>query len=193
MSRNTKQTMTKHACRERGCIAAISCPGPFASSAGFTMIELLMVIVIMAIAAAVVVPMASSAASMQLRSAANMVAADLEYAKSMSISRGQWHSVVFDPTNEAYRIVGDDGVTVIPHPVKQGFDYVMNFQSESRLSRVDILSANFDGSSTVRFDYFGSPQGGLGPLNSGAITLRAGDAERTVNVEPVTGFISVSD
>ena len=156
------------------------------------MIELLMVIVIMAIAAAVVVPMASSAASMQLRSAANMVAADLEYAKSMSISRGQWHSISFDPANEAYQIV-DEGGTPIPHPVKKGFNYVMNFQSESRLSRVDIVSVSFDGSPTVNFDYFGSPHGGLGPLNNGAITLRAGDAERTINVEPVTGFISVSD
>ena len=57
---------------------------------GFTMIELLIVVAILAIAAAIVVPMASSAGSMQLRAAGNMVAADLEYAKSMSISRGQF-------------------------------------------------------------------------------------------------------
>jgi len=56
---------------------------------GFTAIELLVVVMIMAIAAFTVVPMLSSASSMQIRSAANMIMADLEYAKSMAISRGQ--------------------------------------------------------------------------------------------------------
>ncbi len=56
---------------------------------GFTIIEVILVVLIIGIAAAVVVPMASSASGMQLRAAVNMVAADIEYAKSMAISRGQ--------------------------------------------------------------------------------------------------------
>jgi hypothetical protein len=72
--------------------------------------------------------------------------------------------------------------------VKKGFAYVVNFQSESRLNRVDIVSANFDGLTTVTFDYLGSPLS-----NGGVITLGAGGANRTITVEPVTGFISVSD
>ena len=70
---------------------------------GFTIIEVILVVLIIGIAAAVVVPMVSSAGGMQIRAAVNMVAADLEYAKSMAISRGQPYSVVFDKTTETYQ------------------------------------------------------------------------------------------
>jgi type II secretion system protein H len=174
-----------------------ACPGvtmsPLRKQTGFTLIEILIVVVIIAIAAMVVVPLASSAASMQIRSAANMIAADLEYAKSMAISRGQNFSVVFDKTEESYRIKNQDG-EVIAHPVKKGFDYVVDFRNESRLDKVDIVDVDFDATSEVKFDYLGSPyNGGNSPLNSGVISLQAGGSTVTVNVEPVTGFISVED
>jgi prepilin-type N-terminal cleavage/methylation domain-containing protein len=178
---NTKPSIVRHTSRHPGC------------GGGFTLIELLIVIVILAISAAIVVPMASSAASMQLRSAVNMVAADLEYAKSMAIGTGQRHSVVFDAANETYQITDADG-NPIAHPVKKGFLYVMNFRSEGRLDQVDIVSADFDGTGTVSFDYLGSPYNGASTaLNSGGITLQAGGISRAVSVEPVTGFVSISD
>jgi len=163
---------------------------------GFTMIELLIVMAIIAIAAAIAVPMVSSAGSMQLRSAVTMMAADLEYAKSLSISRGQRYAVVFDKATETYRIIDQNGAT-IPHPIKKGFRYTIDFRADSRLDQVDIVNANFDGAAAVSFDYLGSPYSGTGgaaaPMNSGVITLRAGVSTRTVSVEPVTGFISVSN
>lgn len=157
------------------------------------MIELVVVMAILAVAAAIAVPMLSSTGSMQLRAAVNIVAADLEYAKSMSISRGQRYSVVFDKTTERYRIVDDSGTT-IPHPVKKGFLYTVDFRADSRISQVDIFNVSFDGTSQVSFDYLGSPFNGGGTnLNSGVITLKAGGITRTVSVEPVTGFISISN
>lgn len=167
----------------------------------FTLIELMVVMFVLAIAAAIVVPMASSAGTVQLRSAATMVAADLEYAKSMAISRGKRYSVVFNITTEAYRIedrslpVGDPG-RIIDHPVKKGFKYLIDFRNDGRLDRVDIVTAKFNNNSTdtIVFDSLGSPYDGSdGPLNSGVITLQAGGLSRTVNVEPVTGFITVSN
>jgi prepilin-type N-terminal cleavage/methylation domain-containing protein len=163
---------------------------------GFTLIELMIVVVILAIAAAVVVPMASSAGTMQLRAAVNVVAADLEYAESMSISRGQKYAVVFDKATESYRVTDESGAT-IPHPIKKGFLYTVDFRDDGRLDQVDIVDVSFDGAAAVSFDYLGSPYSGTGgsaaPLNSGVITLRAGSVTRTVNVEPVTGYISVSN
>jgi len=153
----------------------------------------MIVLLIMAVAAAIAVPMVSSAGSMQIRSAANMVAADLEYAKSLAIGTGQRHSVVFDADNEAYSITNASGTTV-PHPVKKGFDYVVNFAADGRLDQVDIVDVNFDGTGTVSFDYLGSSYNGAGSgLSSGTVTLRASGVTRTVSVEPVTGFISISD
>ena len=151
---------------------------------GFTMLEILIVVVIIAIAALTVVPMMSSAGSLQIRSAANMIAADLEYAKSMAISRGQNFSVEFDESADSYRILDQDD-KVIPHPVKKGFDYVVNFQNDSRLNKVDITGADFNASPSVQFDCLGSPDYG------GTVSLSAGGTTATVRVEPVTGYISI--
>ena len=157
----------------------------------FTLIELIVVMVIIAIAAVLAVPMISSAADVQVRSAANMIAADLEYAKSMAISRQQNHSVIFDPANESYEVRDASG-TVISHPVKAGSDFVVDLQADSRLSRVDIVSADFDSQTTVTFDYLGSPYNATAsPLNSGQISLQAGSFTMTVNVEPMTGYVTV--
>ena len=165
---------------------------------GFTLVELIIVVVILGIAAAIAVPMVSNAADMQVRSAANRIAADLDYAKGLAITHQQSYSVVFDPSGESYEIHVDPAGanTVIDHPVNPG-SFVVNFSADSRLSRVNIVSADFDSDSsdTITFDYLGSPYSGAGttaPLNSGQITLQAGDFTLTVDVEPVTGYVTMS-
>ncbi|MHC4640764.1 MAG: pilus assembly FimT family protein [Planctomycetota bacterium] len=164
-----------------------------AASSGFTLIEIVIVVIIIAIAAMTAIPLFTSADSFQIRSAANMIAADLEYAKTISISRGQSFSVVFDKTTESYRIE-DQGGTVIAHPVKKGFDYVIDFRNDGRLSNVDIFDVDFDTTSEIKFDYLGSPYNGAdNPMNSGVVSLRAGQMTATINIEPVTGFISIVD
>ena len=158
---------------------------------GFTLVELLIVIAINSIAALTAIPMMSSAASMQIRSAANMLTADLEYAKSMAISRAQNFSVVFDAAADTYRIEDQYG-NVLPHPVKKGFNYVIDFQNDGRLDKVDIVSVDFDSTSEVKFDYLGSPYNENDtPLNNGVVNLQAGSTNTTITVEPVTGYISI--
>ena len=162
----------------------------------FTMVEIIIVVVIIAIAAMVAIPLMTSAASMQIRSAANMIAADLEYAKSMAISRQKRYAVVFNESTESYQIEDPNGI--IDHPVKKGFPYAIDFRNDGRLSKVDIVEVDFDpdSSHTITFDYLGSPysgSGALNPLNSGVISLQAGGTTTTITVEPVTGFISIED
>jgi prepilin-type N-terminal cleavage/methylation domain-containing protein len=160
---------------------------------GFSLVEILVVVVIIAIAAMMAIPMAGSVSSTQIQSAANIIAADMEYTKSMAISKCQNYMVVFDKTTERYWITDQNG-NVIAHPVKKGFNYIMDFRNESRLNEVDIVSASFNGTSTIKFDYLGSPYDGSGnPLSSGVVTLRAGGKTTTVVVEPITGFISITN
>jgi prepilin-type N-terminal cleavage/methylation domain-containing protein len=165
--------------------------GSLRRRSGFTLIEILIVVVILAIAAMTAIPMMTSAGSVQIRSAANMVAADLEYAKSMAIARGQKFSVVFDKNTDTYSITDQTG-SVIKHPVKKGSDYIIGFRDKG-LDKVDITDVDFDGKSTVKFDYLGSPYNAdNNPLNRGVIKLQAGSKTITITVEPVTGFISIT-
>lgn len=158
---------------------------------GFTLIEIIIVVVILALTGMMIVPMINSAGSVQLGTAANVIAADMEYAKSMAISRGQFYSVEFDKTTESYRIKDQAGA-VISHPVKKGFDYIVDFKNDGRLNKVDISDVSFNGTSEIKFDYLGSPyDGDDSALNSGVVTLQSGDSTITVVVEPVTGLITI--
>jgi type II secretion system protein H len=152
------------------------------SIGGFTLIELLIVIVILAISAAIVVPMASSAASMQLRSAANIVAADLEYTKSLAIGTGRNHSVEFSADTDSYEIFRTSDSNDVRNPITKKTPYVVSFPEDGRLNRVTIASGG-----TVTFDYLGSS------ASAASITLQAGEGQKTVSVEAVTGFISISE
>ncbi len=156
-----------------------------AAGSAFTVMEILVVVVIIAIAAMIAVPMITSAGSVQIRSAANVIAADLEYTKSMAISRQKTYAVVFDESTESYHI--EDANGTIEHPVKKGFTYEVNFSNDSRLSKVDIVNVDFNATPQVSFDYFGSPDSG------GIISLQADGATATIRVESVTGFISITD
>lgn len=165
----------------------------FSVCKGFTLAEILLIVVILAIAAMMAIPFASSGTSTQLKSAAIIISSDLEYAKSMAISRGKQYSVVFNTGAESYQI--EDANGVISHPVRKGSTYTVNFAADSRLSRVDISSVTFDASNTtIGFNYLGSPQADGSYLNSeGEIVLSAGGSTMTVNVEPVTGYITISN
>jgi len=148
---------------------------------GFTLIEILIVVAILLIAGVIVIPVISSAAGVQVRSAANMLAADLEYARSMAITTGRNHSVVFDLAGNSYQLE-DDTAAVIKRPLSSG-DYVVNLGT-GELNKVSISSVDY---TSVVFDCLGSSNNGCN------IVLATTQENVTVTVEPVTGFIAVGD
>jgi prepilin-type N-terminal cleavage/methylation domain-containing protein len=168
------------------CINRYAGHSLFGFNGGFTLIEIIIVIVILAIAAMTVIPMLSSAGSVQIRSAANIIAADLEYAKSMAISRGQNYYIEFDEASESYSIYKEGDASPIDHPVKKGFPYTIDFKNDSRLNKVDITNVNFNSTDRVTFNCLGSP------VNGGTINLNADGITATITVEPVTGYISTN-
>jgi prepilin-type N-terminal cleavage/methylation domain-containing protein len=174
-------------------------PRRSAGSCGFTLIEIIIVVVILGIAAMIAVPMFSSAADMTVRAAANRITADLEYAKGMAITHQKPYSVVFDLTTESYEIRDTATDAVINDPVRPGSAYRVNFSTDGNFSRVNIDDADFDADSThaVTFDYLGSPYHGKSissgdALNSGRITLKADAFTLYVDVEPMTGYVTVT-
>lgn len=148
---------------------------------GFTIVEILIVLAIVLIAAVIVMPVLSSAGGVQVRSAAGMLAADLEYARSMAITTGRNHSVVFDVTGDSYQLEDDTG-TIISRPFSSD-DYVVNLGT-GKLNKVSISSVDY---TSVVFDCLGSSNNGCN------IVLATTQENVTVTVEPVTGFITVAD
>ncbi len=176
--------------------------GHLGRTAAFTLVEIIVVVVILGIAALIAVPMMSSAADVQVRGAANRLAADLEYAKNMAITHQKLYSVVFDTDAESY-VVQDNTGTAIPNPVNPAQTLSVVFPNEHGLTRVAVESAAFVSSAgtdaAVTFDYLGTPYGGTtddaaNTLNSGIVTLRdmSGNFALEVRVEPMTGYVTIA-
>jgi prepilin-type N-terminal cleavage/methylation domain-containing protein len=169
---------------------------------GFTLAEVLVVLCIIGIACLVIVPQIGNTDHMQVLSAGREVVSTFLYAQTMSITKGQnlnqnVFQVVFDPTLNRYEVQNSAGV-VVPDPLSSGQPYRVNFSGGKRYRSITIESANFDGSHSVWFDRMGAPYSGTittspPPLNSGAVILRAGDTRVRVNVEPVSGRVSVTE
>jgi prepilin-type N-terminal cleavage/methylation domain-containing protein len=161
---------------------------------GFTLVEILMVLAILGIAVTIVVPMVTDTSGMKVTSAARQIASTLLYAQTASISTQEQYQVVFDTVSNSYEVQDSTG-TVIMDPVV-GSPYQIDYPNDRRTQNVSLETANFDGSSTVWFDRLGAPYGGAisaspPPLSTGQVVVRVGDKTMTINVEPVTGRITI--
>ncbi len=161
---------------------------------GFTLIEVLMVLAILGIAVTIVIPMINDTSGMKVTSAARQIASTLMYAQTASISTQEQYQGVFDTSNNSYE-VQDSAGNVITDPVV-GSPYHIEFPNDRRTRNVSLETANFDGNNTVWFDRLGAPYGGAisdspPPLSTGQIVVRVKDKTMTINVEPVTGRITI--
>ena len=159
---------------------------------GFTLVEMLAVIVILGIAAMVVVPSIGDSSDLKLASAGRQLVGDLLFAQTYSIAQRKPYQVVFDTVNSTYEIQDSSDGSVLVHPVTK-VPYRMDYPSDNHLSQVSITAASFDGGVLVRFDTMGIPYNGAGnPLvGQGQVTLAAGNQSATVTVEPISGRINM--
>jgi len=163
---------------------------------GFTLIEILMVVVIMGITAAIIVPQVSPRDDMRCASAARSLMGDLLYAQSRSIALGKMHYVQFNTVSKTYQVL--DAVSpnnVITHPVNQTA-YTVTVGTGA-LANVTINSASFDSNPTVAFDSMGVPYSwtsAAGPvaLSAGSVVFKSGANSKTVTVSPYSGEIKIN-
>jgi Tfp pilus assembly protein FimT len=155
-----------------------------------TLAELLVVVICLAVAAAIVMPTALDGPATQLRAAADLLVADLEYARSESMSNADDpRLLVFDASTNRYHIARRSDATVpLTDPVgAQG--YVTNYGvgRAAPLPRVRIGSLQLAGDNRLAF----GANGELDQTEPAQITLTAGTHFVTITVDPVIGEATV--
>ena len=160
---------------------------------GFTLIEVIMVIVILGIIAWIAFPQVSPFGEITLRAAAHRVAADLRYAQAQAISHRQVHGVLFDPVAESYWVYAPIPATPVVDPASRGKTLRVDFTTRTEYRGVTILSASFGTTPGVRFDYFGVPRdtAGVDLAATGRVILTASGQLDTIDVSPETGKVTV--
>lgn len=159
---------------------------------GFTLIELVMMIVIIGIVALVAMPKTTADPSVKLEAACQKITLDLRYAQAMSLAQQVRFGISFDPATETYFVYRVNIGTVARDPQTRD-NFNVSFVTLNEFKGVDIASTNF--SNKIEFDSSGAPYDGNGVILSsqGVITLQAqaGAYSRTVRIEEKTGKITI--
>ena len=156
---------------------------------GFTLIEVLVVVVIIAISGAVVVPLMLRGGQLGLQAAVRTVIADMLYAQNEAVAYQAVRQVVFNPQSNEYRITDGSGTTLGVNwkgGGETGQNYVVELDQDSRFQGVILENVDFGGTTTLAFDDLGSP------LSGGALELTTGDFRYRVTVAPFTGQVTVA-
>jgi prepilin-type N-terminal cleavage/methylation domain-containing protein len=161
---------------------------------GFTLIEVLVVVMILAIIGAVTIPMMSSNDDAECQAGARALISDLELAQSAALARQASVALVFSDDCQSYKVVLADGQSLddygsllaLPHPLEPTKAYEVHLSADMQLPSLQVGAASFGGACYVVFNSFASPDSG------GSVILTSGDATLTVSVESITGRVSVN-
>lgn len=167
---------------------------------GYTLLELMIVLILMGVAAALVIPNVSGSESIRVQTAVRAIAADIMYTQSDALAYQSRRAVVFDPAGNSYWIaeVTDDELDFdadamykIDGPEQR---FLVDIDSTSG-GAAQLISADFDEDEVLIFDELGGPVDGLdsdSPSVGGEILVGGDDGTvYRLIVEPYTGRVVV--
>lgn len=161
--------------------------------AGFTLLELLAVVLIMGLVASIVLPAVGSRSAAQLRDQANHLANDLEFARQRTVMTAIPHRLLLDLDGAAYRVewfvteAEAEGRAPAPPDLDAEIsgDKTLDLRPERESERTFRPLPTQLGRTAVLTDgiEFGGVDAGQGPVERGAVAITF---ERDGTVEPTT-------
>lgn len=156
---------------------------------GFTLVEVLVVMVILGLSAAIVVPALLQPGTLGVQAAGRMAISDILIAQNDAIASQSTRRVVFDAPNNRYRLTDQAGNTLTATwRTNNGgvANYIVDFNTDPRFTGVVMQNPNFNGVATLEFDALGAPTDG------GSVELIAGNTRYRINVAPFTGLVTIA-
>ena len=148
-------------------------------SRGFTLIELVMVMVIVGIIAVIATPKLLSVPDTRVRKDAKLLLNYLTMAQELAMSRSESYGLCLDTANNRYTVNKTDctnSANIITSPEDRVSPLRVNYDS--------TLSISPSGTTSIFFDYLGRPS-----PNGVTLTFSSGTLSLSIKVEPNTGYV----
>jgi len=173
---------------------------------GFSLLELLIVVMLIAILAALVIPNGSTDIPTQLEEAGLIVASDLNYCQSLAVTFNSTYRVRFDNDGDRYYLEhtgSDASLDTLPrqamHDATSPTQHTVRLSEQPRLGS-DVLVAAVRAMGSSPSDVSEIEFGPLGETTLAVehvvwLTAGSGDSQRylPVSVDPVTGHCEIGD
>ncbi len=159
----------------------------------FTLVEIIVVVIILGIVAGLAIISTGGTEATAAAAGADVVARDLEVARSEAQRLQTYITVSFSEANDSYTITDNAG-NVLTHPLTNTAETIF-INNEIEDSEVSLTSVDFgSGSTTIVFDSNGEPLASdkVSPISSDSkIVVTSGSASYSVTVAPITGRVLV--
>jgi prepilin-type N-terminal cleavage/methylation domain-containing protein len=154
---------------------------------GFTIIELVMVIVITAILAMLAIPRFESFYSLKLSGAVKKAMSDIRYVQQMALARNTNTRIIFNTATDTYEAQeenprGSANWQYLKDPFTKA-NQVVNYRTDPQYKGVSIANVNFNSGNILQFDWQGTPQ------SEGQVTFTCRGNTRIIIVEANTGRV----
>ncbi len=150
---------------------------------GFTLLELLLVLLLISFVAAAVIPAYFSRSDVTLENAAVLLAKDLRAAQNRSAFMGEATVVEFLPDGDGYRVLTKEGRPV-DNP-RNELPFERRYSIDGVFRGVVIREVHLEHGRRLEYDDRGEPK------QAGRIVLTFGNDTRVITVNPPYGHIAV--